>query len=80
MRVELFASEHQHFMQVFCSKHMNNAFCFFWKAKGLAYANPLFSLLASLLTQIAYEGGRAVLRTPDWGCCCEQTYWRQLPD
>ena len=32
---------------------------------GLAYANPPFSLLANVLTKIAYEGGRAVMCTHD---------------
>ena len=78
--MELFASPHQHFMQLFCSKHLDNAFRFFWKAMGLAYANPPFSLLAKVLTKIAYQGGRVVLCTPDWGCSREHTYWRQLLD
>ena len=43
IQVELFASQQQHIMQFFCSKHLNNAFRFFWKAMGLAYANPPFS-------------------------------------
>ena len=80
IQVELFTSQQQHIMQLYCSKHMNNAFRFFWKAMGLAYANPAFSLLAKVLTKIAYEGGRVVICTPDWGCSGEHTYWRQLPD
>ena len=67
-------------MQLYYSKHMNNAFGFFWKAMGLAYANPPFSLLAKVLTKIAYEGGRGVMCTPDWGCSGEHAYWRQLLD
>ena len=47
---------------------------------GLAYANPHFSLRVKLLTKIAYDGGRVVLWTPDWGCSGEHTYWRQLLD
>ena len=74
--MELFASRQQHIMQLYCSKHLNNAFCFFWKAMGLAYANPLFSLLAKVLTKIAYDGGRVVMCTPDWGCTGEHAYWR----
>ena len=74
IQVELFASQHQHFMQLFCPKHLNNAFRLFWKAMGLAYANPPFSLLAKVLTKIAYEGGRVVMRTPDWGCSGKHTY------
>ena len=74
IQVEFFASQHQLLMQLFCSKHLNNAFRFFWKAMGLAYANPPFSLLAKVLTKIAYQGGRVVLCTPDWGCSGEHTY------
>ena len=78
IQVELFASRQQHIMQLYCSKHLNNAFRFFWKAMGLAYANPPFSLLAKVLTKIAYEGGRVVMCTPDWGCSGEHAYWRRM--
>ena len=45
---------------------------------GLAYANPPFSLLAKVLTKIAYEGGRVVKCTPD--CSGEHAYWRRMLD
>ena len=67
-------------MQLYCSKHLNDAFRFFWKAMGLAYANPTFSLLAKVLTKIAYERGRVVLCTPDLGVSGEHAYWRRLLD
>ena len=76
VQVESFASQQQHIMQMYCSKHLNNAFRFFWKAMGLAYANPPFPLLAKVLTKITYEGGRVVMCTPDWGCSGEHAYWR----
>ena len=57
IQVELFASQQQHIMQLYCSRHMNNSFRFFSKATGLAYASPPPSLLAKVLTKIAYEGG-----------------------
>ena len=47
---------------------------------GLAYANPPFSLLAKVLTKIAYEGGRVVMCTPAWGCSGEHAYWRRMLD
>ena len=47
---------------------------------GLAYANPPFSLLAKVLTKIAYEGGRVVMCTPDWGYSGEHAYWRRMLD
>ena len=80
IQVELFASQQQHIMQLYCSKHLNNAFRFFWKAMGLAYANPPFSLLAKVLTKIAYEGGKVVMCIPDWGCTGEYAYWRRMLD
>ena len=78
--MELFASQQQHIMQLYCSKQLNNAFHFFWKAMRLAYANLPFSLLAKVLTEIAYEGGSVVMCTPDWGCSGEHAYWRRLLD
>ena len=77
IQVELFASQQQHIMQLYCSKQSNNAFCFFWRAMG---NSPLFSLLAKVLTKIAYEGGRVVMCTPDWGCSGEHAYWRRMLD
>ena len=80
IHVELFAGQQQHIMQLYYSKHLNNAFGFFWKAMGLAYANPLLSLLAKVLTKIAYEGGRGVLCNPDRGCSGEHACWRRMLD
>ena len=80
IQVELFASQQQHIMQLYCSKQLNNAFRFFWKAIGLAYANPPSSLLAKVPTKIAYQGGRVVMCTPDWGCSGGHAYWRRMRD
>ena len=80
IQVELFASQPQHIMQFPCSKHINNDFRFFWKALGLVYANPPFSLLANVLTKIAYEGGRVVMCTPYWNSSGEHAYWRRMLD
>ena len=80
IQVESFASQQQHIMQLYCSKQLNNALRFFWKAMRLAYANPPFPLLANVLTKIAYEGGRVVMCTPDWGCSREHAYWRRILD
>ena len=59
-QAELFASQQQHIMQLYCSKKLNNALRLFRKAINLVYANPPLSLLATVLTKIAYEGGRVV--------------------
>ena len=69
-----------HIMQLYCSKQLNNAFRFSWKAMGLAYANPPFSLLPKVLTKIVYEGGRVVMCTPDGGCSGEHAYWCRMLD
>ena len=47
---------------------------------GLGYANPPFSLLAKILTKIAYEGARVVICTPDWGTSAEHAHWRRMLD
>ena len=75
IQVELFASQQQHIMQLYCSEHLNSAFRFFWKATGLAYANPPFCLLAK-----GYERGRVVMCTPDWGSSGEHAYSRPMLD
>ena len=80
IQVELFTSQQQHIMGLHCLKHLNNAFRFLCKEMGLAYANPPFSLLAKVLTKIAYEGGRVVMCTPDWGCSGEHAFWRRMLD
>ena len=80
IQVELFTSQKQHIMQLYCSNHLNKAFRFFRKAMRLAYASPPFSLLAKVLTKIAYERGRVVMCTPDWGCSGEHAYWRRMLD
>ena len=80
IQVEFFVGQQQHMMQLYCSQHLNNAFRFFWKIMGLAYAIPPFSLLGKSLTKIAYEGGRVLMCTYDWGCSGEHAYWRRLLD
>ena len=80
IQVEWSASQQQHIMQLYWSKHLNDAFRYFWKAMRLAYANPPFSLLAKVPTEIAYEGRRVVMCTPDWSCPGEHAYWPRLLD
>ena len=47
---------------------------------GCSLRGLSFSLLAKVLTTIAYEGGRVVMCTPDWGCSGEHAYWRRMRD
>ena len=76
IQVDFFASQQQHITQLYCSKHLNNGFHFFWKA----YANSPFSLLAKVLTKFAYDGGRVVMCTADWSWSGEHAYWRHMLD
>ena len=48
VQVELFASKEQHMMQLYCSRHFNNAYRFYWRSMGLCYANPAFSQLSKV--------------------------------
>ena len=80
VQVELFASKEQHMMQLYCSRYLNNAYCFYWRAMGLCYAKPAFSQLSKGLTNIALEGARVVMCTPDWGPTGEHTFLRRLFD
>ena len=60
------------------------------KESGLCYASKTnygtenYQLarhaLAKVLTKIAYEGGRVVMCTPDWGCSGEHAHWRRMLD
>ena len=80
LQVELFASKEQHMMQLYCSRYLNNAYRFYWKSMRLSYANPPFSQLANVLTNIALEEARVVLCTPGWGTTGKHGYWRRLLD
>ena len=80
IQVELFASKEHHLMQLYCSRSLNNAYCFYWRVLGLCHANPPFSQLAKVLSKIAFEGARVVLCNPDWGTSGEHAYSRRLLD
>ena len=60
VQVELFRSEEQHMMQLYCSRYLNNTYRLYWRSIGLCYANPPFSQLANVLTKIALEEGSCV--------------------
>ena len=51
-------------MQLYCSRYLNNAYCFYWGLMGLCYANPPFSQLVKVLTKIALKAARVVPCTP----------------
>ena len=61
LSVELFASDKQHVLDLYCSKGKNCSYKFYWPSFGMAYGNPRFSELGKVLTKVALELSRIVL-------------------
>ena len=80
LSVELFASDKQHVLDLYCSKRKNCSYKFYWPSFGMAYRNPRFSELGKILTKVALERSRMVLCSPDWGAHGANQYWRTLLD
>ena len=80
LNVELFASDKQHLLDLYCSKGKNCCYKLYWPSFGMAYGNPRFSELGKVLTKVALEHARMVLCSPDWGAHGRNEYWRTLLD
>ena len=80
LRVQLFASDKQHVLDLYCSKGKNCSYKFYWPSFGMAYGNPRFSELGKVLTKVALEHSCMVLCSPDWGAHGGNKYWRNLLD
>ena len=80
LNVELFASDKQHVLDLYCSKGKNCCCKFYWPSFGITYGNPRFSELGKVLTKVALERSGMVLCSPDWGAHGENEYWRTLWD
>ena len=65
LNVELFASDKQHVLDLYCSKGKNCCYKFYWPSFGMAYGNSRFSELGKVLTKLALERSRMVLCSPD---------------
>ena len=78
LSVELFASDKQHVLDLYCSKGKNCSYKIYWPSFGMAYGNPRFSELGKVLTEVALERSRMVLCSPDWGAHGGNEYWRNL--
>ena len=63
--VELFASDKQHVLDLYCSKGRNCWYKFYWPSFGKAYGNPRFSELGKVLTKVAVEPSCMVLCSLD---------------
>ena len=80
LRVELFASDKQHVLDLYCSKGKNCSYKLYWPSFGMAYGNPRFSELGKVLTKVALERSRMVLCSADRGAHGGNEYWRNLLD
>ena len=80
LSVELFASDKQHVLDLYCSKGKNCSYKFYWPSFRMAYGNPRVGELGKVLTMVALERSRMVLCSPDWGAHGGNEYWRTLLD
>ena len=69
LNVELFASDKQQVLHLYCSKGKDCCYKFYWPSFWMACWNPRFSELGKVLTKVALERSRMVLCSPDcpWG-------------
>ena len=80
LNVELFASDTQHVLDLYCSKGKYCCYKFYWPSLGMGYPNPRFSELGNVLTKVALERSRIVLCSPDWGAHGRNKYWHTVLD
>ena len=80
LSVELFASDKQHVLDLYCSRGKDCSYKLYWPSSGMAYGNPRFSELGKVLTKVALERFRIVLCSPDSGAHGDNQYWRTLLD
>ena len=80
LSVELFASDKQHVLDLYCSKGKKLQLKLYWPSFGMAYGYPRFSELGKVLTKVALERSRMVLCSPDWGAHGGNEYWQTLLD
>ena len=80
LSVELFASDKQHVLDLYCGKGKNCWYKFYWPCYGMAYGSPGCSELGKVLTKVALERSRMVLCSTDWGAHGGNEYWRTLLD
>ena len=76
LNVELFITDKQQVLDLYCSKGQNCCYDFHWPSFEMAYRNSTFSELGNVLTNVAMERSRMVLCSPDWGAHALNEYWR----
>ena len=78
LNVQSIASDKQHVLDLYCSKGQNCCYKFYWPSFEMAYGNPSFSEIGSILTKVALHCSGMVLCSPDWGSHGGNGYWRTL--
>ena len=78
--VELFGSDKQRVLDLYCSKGKNCCYKFYWPSFGMAYGIPRFSEPGKVVTKVALGRTCMVLCSPDWGAHWGNEYWRTLLD
>ena len=75
LNVELFASDKQHVLDLYCSKGQNYCYKFCWPSFGMVYGNARFSELGKVLPQVPLERSRMVLCLAVWGAYGGNEYY-----
>ena len=78
LNIELFASDKQHVLDLYCSNGKHCCYTFYWPSFRMAYGSPRFSKLGKVLTKVALEPSCMVLCSPDLGAHEGNEYWRTL--
>ena len=76
--MELFTSDKQHVLDLYCSKGKDGCYKFNWPSFGMAYGYRSFSELGGVLTKVALERSRMVLCSPAGGAQEGNEYWGTL--
>ena len=80
LNLELFASDKEHVLDLYCSKGKTCCYKFHWTSFGMAQGNPRFREMGKVLTKVALERSCMVMCSPDWGAHGGNEYWRTLLD
>ena len=80
LNVDLFASDKQHVLDLYCSKREICCHKFYWPSFGMAYGNPRFSELGKVLTKVALDRTGIVLCSRNSRAHGGNEYWRTVLD
>ena len=78
LNVELFASDKQPVLDLYCSKRQNCCYKFYSPSFPMAYRNARFTELRRVFIKVALDCSRMVLCSPDLGAHWGNEYWRTL--